>query len=72
MSATGRSDNSELRWPFGQRNPEFSLRPVAEKMVEVLRQPVAFADDCIGEPAASLLRDLKPGQFALLENLRFH
>ncbi|MEO1281088.1 MAG: phosphoglycerate kinase [Pseudomonadota bacterium] len=58
--------------PKGQRNDEFTLKPVAEKMVEVLRQPVAFASDCIGPEAKTVIDALQPGQFALLENLRFH
>ncbi|MEL7048674.1 MAG: phosphoglycerate kinase, partial [Pseudomonadota bacterium] len=58
--------------PKGTRNEEFTLRPVAEKMVEVLRQPVPFASDCIGPQAAQIVNTLRPGQIALLENLRFH
>lgn len=58
--------------PKGQPNPEFSLRPVAAKMSEILRKPVKFAEDCIGEPASQVVGAMRPGDIALLENLRFH
>lgn len=58
--------------PKGKPNPEFSLRPVASKMSEILRKPVKFSDDCIGEPAACVVEAMQPGDIALLENLRFH
>ncbi len=58
--------------PKGTRNPEMSLRPVAEALGEVLATNVAFADDCIGETAAGTVNALPGGGVALLENLRFH
>jgi phosphoglycerate kinase len=63
---------SHLGRPKGQRNPKYSLKPVAEHLAKVLGQPVAFANDCIGEPAASVVNALQDGQIALLENLRFY
>jgi len=39
--------------PKGERNPKYSLRPAADRLAELLGRPVAFADDCIGEPAAA-------------------
>ncbi|MGI6344962.1 MAG: phosphoglycerate kinase [Bacillota bacterium] len=63
---------SHLGRPKGQVKPEFSLRPVAEHLTELLQQPVVFAADCVGEVAAAAVADLIPGQVALLENLRFH
>jgi phosphoglycerate kinase len=58
--------------PKGERNPKYSLRPVAAKLAELLGQAVAFAEDCVGEPAEAVASALPPGGFALLENLRFH
>ena len=51
---------------------EFSLKPVADKLGELLARPVVFAGDCIGEPAERMVAALLPGQIAVLENLRFH
>src|SRR6185295_11106482 len=58
--------------PKGQRNPKYSLRPVAARLSQLLGKPVDFADDCVGEPAATVSASLQPGEVALLENLRFH
>ncbi len=63
---------SHLGRPKGQRNPKYSLKPVAEHLAKVIGQPVAFANDCIGEEAAKVVNALKEGEIALLENLRFH
>ena len=74
LTATGASVLvcSHLGRPKGERNPDLSLAPVAERLAELLGQPVAFAEDCIGLPAVEAARALQPGQVALLENLRFH
>jgi phosphoglycerate kinase len=58
--------------PKGAPDPEFSLRPVADKLGQLLGQPVAFAPDCIGEVAEKMVASLAPGDIAVLENLRFH
>ena len=58
--------------PKGERDPRWSLRPVAEKLVELLGQSVRFAEDCVGEEAEKVARELDPGEVLLLENLRFH
>jgi phosphoglycerate kinase len=50
-----------------------SLRPIVEPLSQALGgKPVAFAEDCVGEPAKSVVDRLAPGGVALLENLRFH
>lgn len=63
---------SHLGRPKGQARPEFSLRPVAKRLERLLRQPVAFADDCVGAEAARKAEALADGDVLLLENLRFH
>jgi len=63
---------SHLGRPRGERNPDLSLAPVGERLAELLGQPVAFAEDCIGVPAVEVAQSLGAGDVALLENLRFH
>ena len=63
---------SHLGRPKGQRVEKYSLRPVAEHLSKLLNQPVAFADDCIGEVTAAKVAALNDGDVLLLENLRFH
>jgi len=63
---------SHLGRPKGERVEKYSLRPVAEHLSELLGKPVAFADDCVGEPAETAVNALRDGDVLLLENLRFH
>jgi phosphoglycerate kinase len=63
---------SHLGRPDGQRNPKFSLRPVAHRVSELLGQPIAFAEDIVGSRALEVASRLENGQFMMLENLRFH
>ncbi|HEY7357845.1 MAG TPA: phosphoglycerate kinase, partial [Ktedonobacterales bacterium] len=63
---------SHLGRPDGQRLDKFSLKPVAERLAQLLGQPVPLAPDCIGAETAQMARTLQPGQALLLENLRFH
>ena len=63
---------SHLGRPKGKRVESMSLRPVAEKLKTFLCKNVAFAEDCVGEPARKVALSLKDGDVALLENLRFH
>ena len=58
--------------PKGKPNPKYSLRPVAARLQELINHPVAFATDCIGEAASSVVATLQPGDVALLENVRFY
>ena len=61
--------------PKGEPAPEFSLKPVAARLSELLKRPVTFADDCIGALAtAAVAAAQAPGgsKLVLLENLRFH
>src|SRR5579863_3917337 len=61
---------SHLGRPKGKPNPEMSLAPVAVRLSELLKKPVAIAPDCIGPEVEAMLP--KPGEVLLLENLRFH
>jgi phosphoglycerate kinase len=59
--------------PKGKRESSMSLRPLCRPLGEALGGiPVAFAEDCIGEPARRAVEALQPGGVLLLENLRFH
>jgi phosphoglycerate kinase len=58
--------------PKGVRNEEDSLLPIAEALAIHLKKPVAFAKDCVGEPARAAIDKLKDGDILLLENTRFH
>lgn len=63
---------SHMGRPKGTVKPEYSLRPVAERLGELLGKPVSFASDCVGEVAEKAVASLEPGQVLLLENVRFH
>ncbi|HVZ24079.1 MAG TPA: phosphoglycerate kinase [Vicinamibacterales bacterium] len=64
---------SHLGRPKGKPNPDFSLRPVADRLSQLLDVPVVFADDCVGEAAAKAVSSAQAGsRVVLLENLRFH
>jgi len=63
---------SHLGRPDGQVKPEYSLEPVAAKLAEHLGVEVALADEPVGDGARKLVSDLRDGQIAMLENLRFH
>src|SRR5260370_1149658 len=54
------------------RDLKESLRPVAAEVAHVLKRPVGFADDCVGEAAESAIDAMKNGDILLLENTRFH
>ena len=66
---------SHLGRPKGKPNPQFSLKPVAARLSELIGGPVVFADDCIGEPATRAIEQVATSRargVVLLENLRFH
>ena len=63
---------SHLGRPNGARVAKFSLRPVADKLAELIGRPVKFLDDCVGPEVEKACADIKPGEVILLENLRFH
>ncbi|HEX8833353.1 MAG TPA: phosphoglycerate kinase [Abditibacteriaceae bacterium] len=58
--------------PKGKVVEELRLTPVARRLHELLGQPVAVCDDCIGDGASATATKLGAGEVLLLENLRFH
>jgi phosphoglycerate kinase len=58
--------------PKGKVVPEMSLKPVVAPLAEAIGKKVAFAEDCVGAKAKTVIETLKPGDVALLENTRFH
>ncbi len=63
---------SHLGRPKGVPQPDYSLRPVADRLAKLMGSPISFAEDCIGPKAESPAANLKPGDILLLENTRFH
>jgi len=64
---------SHLGRPKGKPNPEYSLKPVAERLSELLGQPVALQDlGAEGPVGAGFSRPTPDTRVVLLENLRFH
>lgn len=63
---------SHMGRPKGESKPELSLRKAGERLAELLGQPVAFCEDCVGPDADRMKAALRPGDVLLLENLRFH
>lgn len=63
---------SHLGRPDGQVNMQFTLKPVADRLSELLKKPVLFSSDCVGPETLKMSRELKEGEVLLLENLRFH
>lgn len=63
---------SHLGRPKGKVIPSMSLTPVAQRLSELLGQPVKMCRDCIGPEAEKTVHELKGGDVVLLENVRFH
>jgi phosphoglycerate kinase len=63
---------SHLGRPDGEPDAKYSLAPVAQRLSELLGKPVCFASDTVGSAAKDAVDSLKPGEIALLENLRFN
>ncbi|SCX96888.1 phosphoglycerate kinase [Flavobacterium anhuiense] len=62
---------SHLGRPKGAEE-KYSLKHILKTASEILGVQVKFAENCVGEPAQTAAKDLKPGEVLLLENLRFH
>ena len=66
---------SHLGRPKGKPVPAFSLKPVAARLGDLLKRPVTFADDCIGDAAVKAIAAAHAAggsKLVLLENLRYH
>jgi phosphoglycerate kinase len=63
---------SHLGRPRSGREPGLSLAPVAQRLAELVKNPLRFADDCIGPDVKQKVAALRDGEILLLENLRFH
>lgn len=63
---------SHLGRPKGKPDPEYSLRPAAERLASLLGRDVHFVEDCVGQEVEKAVKSLLPGELLLLENLRFH
>ncbi|HXH21561.1 MAG TPA: phosphoglycerate kinase [Dehalococcoidia bacterium] len=63
---------SHLGRPDGKVVESLRLRPVAERLAQLLGRPVKTAPDCVGPEVEAAVAELKPGEILLLENLRFH
>ena len=63
---------SHLGRPKGGPDPKFSLLPAAQRLSELLGQPVPLVGDCVGPIAEGAAAEMRPGDVILLENVRFH
>ena len=63
---------SHMGRPKGQVKPELSLKPVSQRLEELLGSKVVMAPDCIGPETTQIVSQLSQGEVCLLENLRFH
>ncbi|MFI5386084.1 MAG: phosphoglycerate kinase [Fimbriimonadales bacterium] len=63
---------SHLGRPKGGPTPEFSLKPVADRLTQLLGQTVRLLSDCVGPEVEAACCALKPSEAVLLENVRFH
>ena len=72
---TGKGGKVILLSHFGRPkgpDPKASLRPVAAEVARIVKQPVAFAEDCVGPSAEAAIAKMKDGDILCLENTRFH
>lgn len=64
---------SHLGRPKGKIDPRYSMKPVAEKLREMLNETrILFAHDSVGKRVEAMAAGLAPGEILVLENLRFH
>ncbi len=63
---------SHLGRPKGEVKEEFSLKPIAAHLAEILGRKVKMASDCIGEEVDKMVNEMQEGEVLLLENTRFH
>ena len=63
---------SHLGRPDGRPTPSMTLKPVADKLAELLGKPVTFLKDCVGAETEAACADPAPGSVIVIENLRWH
>jgi len=63
---------SHLGRPDGNKNPKFTLAPVAEELKKLLGREISFLADCVGPEVEAACANPAQGSVILLENLRFH
>ena len=63
---------SHLGRPDGQKNLKFTLKPVADKLGELMGKPVTFLNDCVGDEVQKACADPVSGSIFVLENMRFY
>lgn len=63
---------SHLGRPKGEKNPKYSLKPVADYLENHFGYDVIFVEDCIGDLPKEAVKKAEIGQLVLLENLRFY
>jgi phosphoglycerate kinase len=63
---------THLGRPDGKAVPKYTVKPVADKLASLLGQEIIFGEDCIGPVAEATVASLKPGQIAMLENVRYY
>ena len=63
---------SHLGRPDGKVQDSMRLRPVAERLSQLLKMPISVTGDALGPGTEDAIKRLKPGECILLENLRFH
>ena len=63
---------SHLGRPEGRRIKKYSLKPISQRLENLLNRKVKFLDDCIGVKVEKEIEKMRPGQIILLENLRFY
>ncbi|HMJ57200.1 MAG TPA: phosphoglycerate kinase [Polyangiaceae bacterium] len=63
---------SHLGRPKPGKTEGLSLEPAGQRLSELAGTEVHLPEDCIGDAAKKVVKDLRPGQICLLENLRFH
>lgn len=63
---------SHLGRPTSKDDKSASLKPIAVRLSEILKRKVIFSDDCLSDKSKQLIKELKPGDILLLENLRYY
>ena len=62
---------AHLGRPKGERKPELSLKPIAKRLSELVGTPITFIDDLNGTDTSTIVNALKPGEIAMVENIRY-